>query len=143
MSFDRVTPRAVRARRRACLGLCGPFRGSLLGGGAFAVAAFAALPGCYGADEIEQPIALHGVESIEYPIELWDEGVEGSTLLRVRITLEGVVDSVVVAESSGYAALDSAAVKGARALAFQPGRRNGERVRMWATLPIFFSKPRP
>lgn len=98
---------------------------------------------CDGEAELEQPVPLYGEEPIEYPLELWDRGVEGSILLRLRVTDMGEVDSVEVAESSGHAGLDSAAVDGARTLQFQPGRKDGKRVRMWATLPVEFStRPR-
>ena len=96
--------------------------------------------GCFGPDEIERPIPLYGEDPIEYPLALWDEGLEGETILRVRVTDTGAVDSVEVSRSSGHAALDSAAVEGVRDLRFQPGRSNGKRARMWATLPVLFSK---
>jgi len=96
--------------------------------------------GCGGEGEIEQPLPLYGEEPVHYPLQLWDEGVEGETILRVRVTDTGVVDSVEVMESSGHHGLDSAAVSGVRDLRFQPGRQNGKRVRMWATLPVVFSR---
>jgi periplasmic protein TonB len=101
------------------------------------------LGGCRAA-EIEPPAPLYGEEPIPYPLALWDEGVEGTTLLRIRVTDTGGVDSVEVQESSGHEGLDEAAVAGARELRFQPGRRNGKRVRMWASIPVEFStRPRP
>ena len=95
--------------------------------------------GCGGEDEIQQPVPLYGEDPIAYPVQLWDQGVEGETVLRIRVTETGRVDSVEVAESSGNHGLDSAAVEGARALGFQPGRKNGQRVPMWATVPVEFS----
>jgi TonB family protein len=100
-----------------------------------------ALAGC-GAPTIEQPIPLYGSDPVEYPSELWDQAVEGVTLLRIRITVDEAVDSVEVQQSAGHPVLDSAAVAGVRSLGFEPGRRNGKRVRMWASLPVEFS-PRP
>jgi TonB family protein len=98
--------------------------------------------GCVAA-EIEPPEPLYGEEPIAYPEDLWDEGVEGVTTLRIRVTDTGEVDSVAVEESSGHEALDQAAVEGARRLRFQPGRRNGKRIRMWASIPVEFStRPR-
>lgn len=98
------------------------------------------LLGCTGTEELQQPVPLYGEEPVQYPLELWDLGIEGQTTLRVRVTDMGVVDSVEVAESSGHLALDSAAVQGVSDLRFQPGRSNGKRVRMWATLPVVFSR---
>ena len=69
---------------------------------------------------------------IEYPLDLWDAEVEGETLLRVRVTETGGVDSVEVIEASGYPAFDSAAVRGAFKLRYSPARRNGNRITVWA-----------
>jgi TonB family protein len=101
------------------------------------------LAGCLGGADLERPVLLQGEEPIEYPLELWDEGVEGELLLRVRVSAEGQVDSVEVSESSGSPALDSAAVRGARELRFEPGRKGGRLVPMWATLPVHFTKELP
>ena len=89
---------------------------------------------------MDEPVPLYGEVPIEYPLELWDEGVEGETLVRVRVNATGGVDSTEVLESSGHAELDSAAVQGARDLRFQPGRRDGERVEVWANVPVRFSR---
>jgi TonB family protein len=123
------------ATSNACLRCARPWTGAAL----LAVL----LAACGGESELEQPVPLYGEEPIEYPLELWDEGVEGAILLRLRVTEMGEVDSVEVAESSGHAELDSAAVKGARRLRFEPGRKDGKRVRMWANVPVEFStRPR-
>ncbi len=102
------------------------------------------MSGCGGEGEIEQPTPLYGQVPIEYPLQLWDQDMEGETLLRVRVTDVGAVDSVEVLESSGHAAFDSAAVAGARELRFDPARRSGKRIEVWATVPVHFStRPRP
>ena len=99
---------------------------------------------CGGEGEIEQPTPLYGQAPIAYPIQLWDQDMEGQTLLRVRVSDTGGVDSVEIVDSSGYEAFDSAAVAGARELRFSPARRDGERIEVWATVPVRFSKrPRP
>ena len=100
--------------------------------------------GCGVDGEIDQPTPLYGEVPIEYPLHMWDEDVEGETILRVRVEDTGGVDSVEVMESSGYASFDSAAVEGARLLRFTPARRNGKRIEVWAEVPVRFSKrPRP
>lgn len=99
---------------------------------------------CAGDQEIERPAALYGEVPIEYPIDLWDQDIEGETLLKVRVTDTGTVDSVVVVESSGHQAFDSAAIAGAREIRFRPARKGGERIEVWASVPVHFSKrPRP
>ena len=100
--------------------------------------------GCTGDQQIERPTPLYGEVPIDYPLELWDSDVEGETLLRVRVTEMGKVDSVEVLESSGQMAFDSAAIVGARVMRFSPARKNGKRIDVWAEVPIHFSKrPRP
>ena len=100
----------------------------------------AATGACGDEAEIEQPRPLFGEVPIEYPLHLWDEDMEGETLLRVRVTDTGAVDSVEVVETSGYAAFDSAATAGARSLRFTPARREGKRIAVWAEVPVSFSK---
>jgi protein TonB len=104
----------------------------------------AVLTGCVGDQEIERPAPLVAEVPIVYPLSLWDQDIEGETLLRVRVTDTGTVDSVEVQLSSGYAAFDSAAIAGAKDLRFQPARRDGKRIQVWAEVPVHFSKrPRP
>jgi len=121
----------------------GPGLRRILGG--LAVATFVlSSAGCTSDGEIQHPAPLYGDVPIQYPIQLWDQDQEGETLLRVRVTDTGTVDSVVVEKSSGYAAFDSAAVAGAKKLQFSPARRKGKRIRVWAEVPVNFSKkPRP
>jgi TonB family protein len=99
---------------------------------------------CGGEAEVERPTPLFGEVPIEYPLHMWDQDMEGETLLRVRVSDVGAVDSVEVLQSSGYASFDSAAVVGAQRLRFTPARRDGERITVWAEVPVYFSKrPRP
>ncbi|MBT8335073.1 MAG: energy transducer TonB [Gemmatimonadetes bacterium] len=71
---------------------------------------------------------------------MWDQDIEGQTLLRVRVNDVGRVDDVEIMQSSGHPALDTAAVRGARSLRFEPARRNGKRIEVWAQVPVEFSK---
>ncbi len=100
-----------------------------------------ALWGCAGDREIRQPTPLDGDGTrIEYPLELWDQGIEGETLLRVRVTDTGRVDSVEVVQSSGFPAFDSAAIRGAVGMRFEPARKGNRRIEVWAQVPVHFSK---
>jgi TonB family protein len=105
------------------------------------------LVGCAEDDAVDQqqPGIISTDSPFRYPVAMWDEGVEGETLVMVRVTETGRVDSVYVLESSGQAALDSAAIHGARDLRFTPGRRHDKRVAMWAKVPVRFhlSDPSP
>ncbi len=101
---------------------------------------FLSLFGCGSGEPIQEPTPLYGEVPIEYPLDLWDADVEGVTLLRVRVTDMGAVDSVEVLEASGYPAFDSAAVQGALQLRYNPARRKGERTTVWAKVPVHFTK---
>ena len=93
-----------------------------------------------GDREIAPPVALPADAPVEYPVEQWDAGVEGVALVRALVNDQGGVDSVMIAEGSGSAELDSAALRGVRAMTFEPARREGEPVRVWARVPVHFSK---
>lgn len=109
-----------------------------------ALSATAGMLACGGEGEIEQPTPLYGDVPIEYPLHLWDQDMEGETLLRVRVTDTGAVDSVEIVQSSGHGDFDDAAINGAKELRFTPARQDGKRIRVWARVPVhFFKKPMP
>lgn len=106
-----------------------------------AAGALVALAGCGDDGAMERPTPLQATSSaIEYPLELWDRGIEGSCTLRVLVTDMGFVDSVEMVESSGQAAFDSAAIRGAFSMRFRPARLDGERIEVWAQVPVQFSR---
>jgi TonB family protein len=105
-----------------------------------AAVALLAVPACTERRApIQQPQPIPGESPFEYPVALWDERVQGETLLLVHVTALGDVDSTYVHTSSGHAALDSAAVAGARQLRFSPARQGDRRIPMWTKLPVRFS----
>jgi len=112
--------------------------------GGLGVLIVVACAACGEEADIEQPTPLYGEVPIEYPLHMWDQDKEGETLLRVRVSDVGAVDSVEVLQSSGFASFDSAAMAGAHGLRFTPARREGKRIVVWAEVPVYFSKrPRP
>jgi len=60
----------------------------------------------------EPPVALNPDPPIQYPPRLYDQTVEGTVVLRLFVDSTGKLapESTRVAESSGYSALDSAAM---------------------------------
>lgn len=89
---------------------------------------------------VELPQAISDSLPFEYPLQLWDNHISGETLLLLRISELGAVDSVLVAKTSGYAEFDSAAVQGARVMRFTPGKQGERRVAMWTKLPVRFAR---
>lgn len=118
------------------------YRQSRTGTGRAALMALGTLPltACAGDAEVEEPAPLEHAVAIEYPLEMWDRGIEGETVLQVRVNELGEVDSVAVVETSGHESLDSAAADGARAMRFHPGRKGGRDVPVWVRIPVRFSR---
>src|ERR1043165_8845203 len=67
------------------------------------------------------PVMQNTELPFKYPPELYAQKVQGNVTLRIHIDAQGAVrpESTSVVESSGYAALDTAAVRGARDLRFK------------------------
>lgn len=78
-----------------------------------------------------------------YPPALYSRKVQGNVTLRIFIDAQGRVaaDSTRVVETSSYAALDSAAVKGSRELRFVPARRRGDAIPVSILFPVYFRHP--
>lgn len=92
----------------------------------------------------QPPVAINPVTPMVYPPALLEQGIEGRVLLRLYVDAQGrlLADSTRVAESSGYPALDSAALSGARELRFSPALRNGRPVAAPFLQPVHFRHPR-
>jgi periplasmic protein TonB len=73
-----------------------------------------------------------------YPLSARRRNYEGTVLLDVLVKREGTVDSIRLAQSSGYDILDRAAIKAVMNWAFHPGKRGDEPLDMWVTVPIRF-----
>jgi protein TonB len=80
---------------------------------------------------------------VEYPPALFDQEIGGTVVLRLFVTETGAVvpESTRVQESSGYPALDSAALAAAPKLRYAPATRNGSPVAAPFTQPVIFRAP--
>ena len=89
------------------------------------------------------PIMLNKELPFRYPPALYAQKVQGNVTLRIYIDRDGsiVADSTRVAETSGFNALDSAAMKGSRDLMFEPATTQGIPVPVSILLPVFFRHP--
>src|SRR5216117_1956781 len=90
--------------------------------------------------ESEAPVALNPDMPIAYPPAQFDRKVEGDVTLRLFVDSTGklIPESTRVAEPSGYAALDSAALAGSTALRFSPAKRHGVAVATAFLQPVEF-----
>ena len=104
------------------------------------------LPAGQGANVVrgdEAPVPLDAQSPVEYPTALFDQAIGGTVVLRLFVTETGTVvpDSTRVQESSGYPALDSAALAAAPKLRYAPATRNGAPIASPFTQPIIFRAP--
>lgn len=99
--------------------------------------------GANAARREEAPVPLDAESPVEYPLALFDQGIGGTVVLRLFVTETGAVvaDSTRVQESSGFPALDSAAVAAAPRLRYAPATRDGKPVAAPFTQPIIFRAP--
>ena len=89
-------------------------------------------------------VAATDVEYLEaprvtYPALSRRLGEQGRVILRVLVDLAGRPAQVLVANSSGYARLDEAAVQAAHGARFRSYTENGQPQRVWVLLPFVFS----
>jgi protein TonB len=72
-------------------------------------------------------------EHLYYPAEAVARGLEGEVRLIIKLSVDGAVDDVNIAASSGYPILDNAAIKAAYAMGKLPGATTRELI-----LPVIF-----
>jgi protein TonB len=89
------------------------------------------------------PVMLNKELPFRYPPALYAQKVQGNVTLRIYIDSNGAIvpESTRVAETSGFNALDSAAMKGSRDLKFEPAKTQGQPVPVSILLPVFFRHP--
>ncbi len=96
-----------------------------------------------GARPDEMPSLVNAGLPFRYPAALYARKVQGNVTLRLVIDRDGRVlpDSTRVDEPSGFPALDSAAVVGARELHFVPAKLHGEPIAVSLLFPVYFRHP--
>ena len=89
------------------------------------------------------PVMQNRELPFKYPPELYAQKVQGNVTLRIHIDTAGRVqsESTSVVESSGYPALDSAAVTGSRVLRFRPAITKGAPLAISVLFPVYFRHP--
>jgi TonB family protein len=93
----------------------------------------------------EPPVITNPESPVSYPRDLYEQQLEGTVVLRLYVDARGKVvpESTRVAESSGYPALDSAAVQGVPNMRFAPARRDGQPVAAAFLQPVQFRRLPP
>ena len=91
----------------------------------------------------ELPQMVNKEPPFRYPAALYARKVQGNVLLHLYIDRDGAVipDSTRIEESSGYASLDSAAIKGSQELRFVPAKLHGEPMAVSLQFPVYFRHP--
>ena len=91
----------------------------------------------------ELPSLVGGTLPFKYPPSLYARKVQGNVTLRLFIDRDGRVlgDSTRVDETSGYAELDSAAIRGSHELHFVPAKLHGDAVPVSILFPVYFRHP--
>lgn len=91
----------------------------------------------------EVPRMINTELPFRYPPALYAQKVQGNVTLRLRVDTNGQVrpDSTRIEESSGYPALDSAAVRGSQELRFVPARLHGDPMAVTILFPVYFRHP--
>jgi protein TonB len=73
-----------------------------------------------------------------YPESARRAGIQGTTLLRIHIEVDGHVSAVSVQRSAGHQSLDEAAADAVRRWRFEPALNSTGPVSMWAVVPVEF-----
>jgi protein TonB len=87
---------------------------------------------------ITHPRAQGGQVPPGYPATARRLGIQGTTMLRVHVLVDGRVADVVVQETAGHPDLDQAAAEAVRRWRFDPARRGNEPVDAWVYQPVVF-----
>lgn len=94
-------------------------------------------------ERVDEGPVMVGELPFRYPAPLYAQRVQGNVTLRLFIDHDGKVlpESTRVETTSGFAPIDSAAVKGSQALHFVPAKLRGEPVGVTVLFPVYFRHP--
>lgn len=100
-------------------------------------------PVAVATDDGAVPATVSGVHVLRgdrpfYPAALRRAGKEGSVAVRVRVGAAGRAELVEVAESSGFAAFDSAALEAVKRWIFAPAQTASGPISSWVTFKVTF-----
>ena len=91
-------------------------------------------------DESPQPVgglpAL--IAAIRYPEEAAKKNLEGVATVAVLVDAAGRVEETRIAKTSGHGVLDDEALIAVARVRWQAGRKDGQAVSSWTTVPVEF-----
>lgn len=73
-----------------------------------------------------------------YPRVARRRNYQGTVLLDVRVTGDGIAAEVKLARSSGYSVLDQSALRAVQGWRFEPARRGPHPIETWVQVPVKF-----
>jgi len=76
---------------------------------------------------------------VAYPRESLINHEQGTVILKVLVSAEGLVQAVEIEKTSGYLRLDRAARDAVKSWSFHPALRNGVAQSAWALVPVTFN----
>jgi protein TonB len=92
-----------------------------------------------GGDSPARPLRGGYQVQPNYPDSARRRGIEGTTLLKIRVSDQGEVVEVLVDQSAGHDDLDQAAIAAVKKWRFEPARKGNQPVASWAKLPVRFA----
>jgi protein TonB len=90
-----------------------------------------------GLSAFARPLGGYQVKP-RYPDSARRAGVQGTTLLKLRVLENGKVGDIEVEKSAGHRDLDKAAAEAVKKWLFEPARLGREPIAVWVLLPVKF-----
>ena len=84
-----------------------------------------------------KPKPVH-IPTPKYPELARKAGIEGNTVVKALVNIDGTVMDVKILKSSGNQMLDQAALVAAKQSKFTPAKQRDKFVRVWVSIPIKF-----
>jgi TonB family protein len=96
-----------------------------------------------GLGGFDPPVLVNAEPPVRYPPPLFEQRTEGTVVLRLFVDADGnvVPDSTRVAEGSGFAEFDAAALEAVSEMHFAPARQDGTPIATAFLQPVHFRHP--
>ena len=113
--------------------------GTEQGGGSAGASAQGLPGGGYALGDVDRrPALLHG-DKPEYPPLARRNRIQGSVMVRMLVSAQGVPGEITVIKSDPPGVFDSGVLRAVAAWRYSPAMKDGRAVPVWVTLPLHFS----